>query len=116
MQVHIKYRVHGLTDQPLMAGHIVELDEATAHELIRQGAAEELPTILPAVPADSDPELQARCAELEQAFKTEREHSAELENVVFSLRDENTALVKRVGSLSESLKKARAKTPPIGEG
>lgn len=84
MQVHIKYRVHGILEQPLPAGSIVELDEATARELIRQGTAEELDTVLP-LPAES--EMQARCTELEQALKAEREHSSQLEKEVFSLRD-----------------------------
>lgn len=104
MQIHIKYRVHGITEQPLTAGSIVELDEATALELIRQGAAEELDTMLP-LPDES--EVQARCAELEQAFKAEREHSDTLQKEVFSLRDSLATCQKELAKVQKDAKSTK---------
>lgn len=108
MQVHIKYRVHGILEQPLPAGSIVELDEATARELIRQGTAEELDTVLP-LPAES--EMQTRCTELEQALKAEREHSEKLEQEVFNLRDALSDCQKDLAKAQKSAKADKNTAP-----
>lgn len=112
MQVHIKYRVHGILEQPLPAGSIVELDDAVAQSLIDQGAAEtlETPVTVPAVGPDES-EMQARCVELEQAFKAEREHSKKLEKEVFSLRDALTECQKELAKAPKSTKTGKNTVP-----
>lgn len=112
MQVRVKYRIHGILEQPLLPDTLVELDEATALDLIRQGAVEELVTVLPLPDSGSaESEVQARCTELEAAFKAEREHSLVLEQEVFRLRDALAECQKELAKAQKSAKASKNAIP-----
>lgn len=112
MQVRVKYRIHGIQEQPLAVGSIVELDDTVAQSLIALGSAETLEPSFP-VPfvEPGESEMQARCTELEAAFKAEREHSLALEQEVFKLRDTAANCEKELAKAQKNAKASKNTVP-----
>lgn len=112
MKIRIKYRVHGMGEGILQPGTVVDLDEAAALPLLRQGAAEELDTgehALSTGKAGSVNEAGEAAARLQVELTATAAARDAAEKEAAGLRKRVEELENQVKSLNGALEKAKAK-------